>query len=584
MASSSANMSFSSQDSTSIPGIFPTDQSDFSLQLAQFLQQLGQTQMAWALQEYERAGRITDAQIDNFVNLAQSGADIANSALGRYNQTYAPLEDQYAREAQTYASDARMAREMGAAQSRTMQAHKQAQINAENELESFGIDPSSGRYQDLVSARNTEAASAAAAAGEAARVATEQEGDRRKMNAIAIGQRLPPQALNALNSAYQGVQGAARTALDRANTGNNLMTSASQFLTPAMRPLQPLQGQTTTSTGRGSSQGASVGGGGGGSGGGSRDPFNSDRFGRGSSAPPLPAYRGGPGPGGGYGMLPPPDAREIPNPYYQPDAGINDPWGGDGGWPSMFNDAGYNYDTSGYSDPFGADVSGVYQDNGWNNDLGWSNQGLDPQNYSYDNGGLPYYVGEQQPAQTDLSGWGDYSQPTPTDAWGSSPSGGSDPWANSGGGDTFDWSSYGDMGGGDGWSTPSYDTGGDWGGGGGSDTSWDTGGDWGGGDGWFAKGGPVGQRPLPRGNTPRGGGFVPPSMSPSRGQRTDDIPAVIPQSGGRAQINAGEFVLPRDVVAWKGQEFFQKMIQQARKARVGAPAKPTSKPSGGFHG
>src|SRR5207344_2286422 len=53
------------------------------------------------------------------------------------------------------------------------------------------------------------------------------------------------------------------------------------------------------------------------------------------------------------------------------------------------------------------------------------------------------------------------------------------------------------------------------------------------------------------------GGYIDPSQSPSQGAQVDDIPA---------RVNAGEFIMPRDVVEWFGHEKFQKMIQQARKA------------------
>jgi hypothetical protein len=55
------------------------------------------------------------------------------------------------------------------------------------------------------------------------------------------------------------------------------------------------------------------------------------------------------------------------------------------------------------------------------------------------------------------------------------------------------------------------------------------------------------------------GGFVSNQLSPSNGNRTDDVPA---------QLNAGEFVIPKDVAAWKGQEFFYKLMAQARKMRA----------------
>ena len=41
-----------------------------------------------------------------------------------------------------------------------------------------------------------------------------------------------------------------------------------------------------------------------------------------------------------------------------------------------------------------------------------------------------------------------------------------------------------------------------------------------------------------------------------------------------AKLNVGEFVVPKDVVSWKGEEFFQKLIEGSRKAKPQAPAKP----------
>ncbi len=86
----------------------------------------------------------------------------------------------------------------------------------------------------------------------------------------------------------------------------------------------------------------------------------------------------------------------------------------------------------------------------------------------------------------------------------------------------------------------------------------DAGGGDGGGEG-YALGGPIeGQQ----------GGMIPVSASPSGGAVQDDV-----------QINAqpNEFVIPRDVAMWKGQEFFQKMIAQSRAARTGAPAHGTKR-------
>jgi len=73
------------------------------------------------------------------------------------------------------------------------------------------------------------------------------------------------------------------------------------------------------------------------------------------------------------------------------------------------------------------------------------------------------------------------------------------------------------------------------------------------------------------------GAFVPPQLSPTGGAVTDDVPAVTNQ-GARVQLNAGEFVLPKDVTAWKGKEFFQKLIDKARTDEKEASAKPSFGP------
>ena len=51
--------------------------------------------------------------------------------------------------------------------------------------------------------------------------------------------------------------------------------------------------------------------------------------------------------------------------------------------------------------------------------------------------------------------------------------------------------------------------------------------------------------------------MVPPDASPTRGAAIDDVPA---------RLTVGEFVIPKEVVDYKGQEFFQNLIKKTRKA------------------
>jgi hypothetical protein len=90
--------------------------------------------------------------------------------------------------------------------------------------------------------------------------------------------------------------------------------------------------------------------------------------------------------------------------------------------------------------------------------------------------------------------------------------------------------------------------------------------------GYYAKGGMVRGRPG-RGVIPTSGGPVPRGASPSQGRQTDDVPA---------RLNAGEFVIPRDVTQHFGTKHFQDTIKRSRQLRTGMngpPAKPKMKPA-----
>lgn len=91
---------------------------------------------------------------------------------------------------------------------------------------------------------------------------------------------------------------------------------------------------------------------------------------------------------------------------------------------------------------------------------------------------------------------------------------------------------------------------------------------------WFGGSGATGTGNYANASVPTGlirssfnaeGGAIPEHASPTGGSAIDDVPA---------RLTAGEFVVPKDVATWKGEEFFQKLIEQSRKAKQGAVAKP----------
>jgi hypothetical protein len=81
------------------------------------------------------------------------------------------------------------------------------------------------------------------------------------------------------------------------------------------------------------------------------------------------------------------------------------------------------------------------------------------------------------------------------------------------------------------------------------------------------------------GAIPDDGEYLDPSMSPSGGGIPDDIDAEMP-NGGPARLNAGEFIVPQDVVKWMGEKGMQQFILKARK-EMGDPNQAPAQPEVG---
>lgn len=81
------------------------------------------------------------------------------------------------------------------------------------------------------------------------------------------------------------------------------------------------------------------------------------------------------------------------------------------------------------------------------------------------------------------------------------------------------------------------------------------------------------------------GTVVPPGASPSGGAQTDDVAVDVNGAGGampsKGAINVGEFIWPKDVVSWRGEQWMQKEVLKARKERQEQTvAAPTMAPPG----
>ncbi len=210
-----------------------------SAQLAQFAEQLAAQQYNWGQQQYADTSAMTNESVDNFLNASQNDMTMANQAANQYYQTTVPEIQQQASEAAQYGSAARTGINMGMAESQSQQGTNAALAAAKQNLQSYGINPSSGEYAELQNASKTAAGAAAAGAGTQAGLATEATGRQLLGQAIATGQQLPGQAINASQAGVAAQQGAENATLANANTGVALTDTGPASLISAAPNLSP---------------------------------------------------------------------------------------------------------------------------------------------------------------------------------------------------------------------------------------------------------------------------------------------------------------------------------------------------------
>lgn len=490
--------SSNSSQSTSTPVTVQSPQTQWGLQLSQMLAMLGQSQYDWAKQQYNTGMGVTEQNIANYMEMSGKGAGLAQTLIQQYEQQFAPLVQQYIAQAQSYNSPERQRYEMGRAESTAAQASQAARDESARKLQSFGVRPDSGRYQDLISAGRMQDAASRAGAGNQAYQDTAAAGRQMLEKGVQFGQNVPGMAVNALNSAYTGITGAQSAIQGQQHAGAELTSTAAPLMnaSAAANKTPPVGQQSSSgssgvsnSHGNDPSSGSGrqpTGSGSGGDGGGRSGSGDvSGQGGRATSSPGLGQMNLGRG-GGGAGVMQIPGGGETD--WTNPDwTGI-----GQGDMPQGDDQS------SGPSYPYG-NQEDVNSDT-YNQNTDWTN---------------PDFTG---------IGQGDATDDT-TGSIGDS-SGYSGEGAVT---DTSDQSNFQD--------TTDYS--GDY-----TDES-------------FAGGGGV---------LPTEGGAVPKSASPSQGQQTDDV---------SARLNAGEFVIPRDVVGHKGSEFFDRLIANSRKARTGMAGPPT---------
>lgn len=206
-------------------------------------------QMDWARKTYadDRAiqQQVTDAALETQdLNNAAALADRL-----RYQETYQPLEDAAVEEAKSYASPERMAMEMGRAESSVAQEFDAQRKAAAQNLEAFGVDPSSTRYAALDRGARIQQAAAQAGAGNQARAQTEATGRALRSEAINTGRGYPGQIAGAYGSSGQAGNSAINSTLATTASGANTMGTSNQWQNTGNNALGQWGNMTTAAYG-----------------------------------------------------------------------------------------------------------------------------------------------------------------------------------------------------------------------------------------------------------------------------------------------------------------------------------------------
>ena len=199
--------------------------------------ELGMEQLAWAREQYGKDSEVISRIVDSAMErLEVNDADAAKDRR-RYEDIFQPLEDNMAREALEYSSPGRQQQEMERAQSTVAQQFEAQRRAALQNLESYGIDPSSTRHAALDAGSRVSQAAAQAGAGNQARAQSEAIGRALQSEAVNVGRGYPGQVAGTYATALQSGNQAANSQLAGTASGASTMGTGTQWGTMSNQAL-----------------------------------------------------------------------------------------------------------------------------------------------------------------------------------------------------------------------------------------------------------------------------------------------------------------------------------------------------------
>jgi hypothetical protein len=182
-------------------------------QASQLQYQLGEQQLAYTKQLSAQEEATAAPVVASDLATQQQEQQIAQQQESTYNSTYAPIEQQFAKQATNYDTADNENQQAGAAQANVATQFDAARSTAQANLESYGVDPSQTRFGALDLGTQVQQAAATAAAGTTSRLQTQAEGLSLESAAINTGRGY---AQNVSNS-YAGATSAGSSGVAASN-------------------------------------------------------------------------------------------------------------------------------------------------------------------------------------------------------------------------------------------------------------------------------------------------------------------------------------------------------------------------------
>jgi len=210
-----------------------------SAQAASQAYQLGEQQLQWAKQVWGQEQPLVDQSTQQQILLSQAetqtmqeAQQFAQEQQAQYLSTYAPLEQAFVGQAENWASPGNIALVQGQAQSNVAEQSNAALNTAEQQLQSYGINPSSPKYAGLLIGQQAIEGAGEAAAGTTAAQNLKLQQLGLESQAINTGRglvnssgQLSQVGTQAAGTGAGAASGAASTSQQNLSTGSNAQTA-----------------------------------------------------------------------------------------------------------------------------------------------------------------------------------------------------------------------------------------------------------------------------------------------------------------------------------------------------------------------